>query len=83
MKDGGPVFPKQETIDNAYYGGKHDSSGPMGISMRDYFAAKAMQAIISGVWISGHSVERLPTDRECAERAWKYADEMLKAREES
>jgi hypothetical protein len=47
-----------------------------GISKRDYFAARAMQAIVSrGV------VEQVPLEV-YASNAYKMADAMLKAREE-
>ena len=63
---GGPAFPPQ-----------HDpATHPSGMTLRDYFAAKAMQAMVA-------------TDIECgpeqvpiiAESAYILADAMLKARE--
>jgi hypothetical protein len=44
-----------------------------GMTLRDYFAAKAMQALIS---IDGGTLEK------DAEAAYKMADAMLKAREQ-
>lgn len=41
-----------------------------GMTLRDYFAAKAMQELV-GVFA--------PSD--CARKAYQYADEMLKARQ--
>jgi hypothetical protein len=46
-----------------------------GMTLRDYFAAKAMQGMLSE-----NSGIRYPTD-ELAEIAYMVADEMLKARE--
>jgi len=48
-----------------------------GMDLRDYFAAKAMQAIVS-------TVPHLKTIcvNDCAEEAYLYADAMMKAREE-
>ena len=55
----------------------NEHPGPMGITMRDYFAAKAMQAIVSQpTW------ETCPVEKVAA---WSYeqADAMLRARGES
>jgi len=46
-----------------------------GMTLRDYFAAKAMQADIT----DGRHEDQFAW---CAERAYKMADEMLKAREQ-
>jgi hypothetical protein len=65
---GGPVFPQPQT-----YGEWADGSPWFeGLSLRDYFAARAMQALIS---IDGGTLEK------DAEAAYKIADAMLKARE--
>ena len=68
-KDGGSAFPVHETVAT---GGVVLSES--GMSLRDYFAAKAMAAdVTQGVhendfaWVAG--------------RAYKMADAMLKARE--
>lgn len=49
-----------------------------GISIRDYFAAKAMQGLCSNheIWSSNH-------DDKLAEMAYRAADSMLRAREAS
>jgi hypothetical protein len=49
--------------------------GRSGMTLRDYFAAKAMQSILIDPRIDNDSY------RECAEGAYKAADAMLKARE--
>jgi hypothetical protein len=61
---GGPAFPV------AYGGGRIE-----GMTLRDYFAAKAMQAII------GDPKSKESTPSFVSEWAWKHADAMLKARE--
>ena len=60
---GGPAFP-------------HQSSDAIraGMTLRDYFAAKAMQ----GDFIAGIHFDNFA---DCANRAYKMADAMLKARE--
>lgn len=75
-KTGGPAFPQSgvctpeiNSWDSDYFGGR-------GITMRDYFAAKAMQARLSNPqWIA--SDERTALD------AYHVADAMLRAREAS
>lgn len=73
--DGGPAFPRPA---GDYNGTRHGNGAQVGISKRDYFAAKAMQAI-------------LPTITEFPDENWRIgvaldsyamADAMLKAREE-
>ncbi|WP_031524463.1 hypothetical protein [Siccibacter colletis] len=61
-----PAFP---TIEANHF---KDYSDP-GMTLRDYFAAKAMQAIVD----VGHSPELF------ANHAYKIADAMLRAREAS
>ena len=43
-EDGGPAFPMQMPIDDA---GNPTSASVMGMSLRAYFAAKAMQGFVS------------------------------------
>lgn len=63
--DGGRAFPRTS-----------DAYGPeFGMSMRDYFAAKAMQALCS------HRLDHFKSSSEIARIAFSMADEMLKARE--
>lgn len=70
MTDGGPAFPVP---------GLHDHEEFNGMTLRDYFAAKALQPIISqegtNQGVSGDLVD--------AQRAYRYADAMLAAREKS
>ena len=60
---GGPAFPQQD-----------DASGSEGMTLRDYFAAKAMQALIAA------AAGDLPHHRGAYD-AYAYADAMLEARE--
>jgi hypothetical protein len=60
---GGPAFPN--SFEKPYHG----------MTLRDYFAAKAMQAELQ----DGVHIDAMPT---VAKRAYKMADVMLKAREQ-
>jgi hypothetical protein len=53
-----------------------------GMDLRDYFAAKAMQGMLAnkGVIYNKNADEN---DKSGAERAYKIADAMMKAREEN
>jgi hypothetical protein len=61
---GGPAFPCHPGVENSIYDG---------MTLRDYFAAKAMQAEL----ISGVCLDEFPLH---ASRAYKMADAMLEAR---
>jgi hypothetical protein len=65
---GGPAFP-QFVISNF---GAHVEGG---MTLRDYFAAKAMQGVLVGIECGPDDVANL------AESAYILADAMLKARE--
>lgn len=68
-KTGGPAFPGQ--IDN---GTASIQSFP-GMTLRDYFAAKAMQGMLSDI-----NLQELPKEvaqRAYAQRAYQMADAML------
>lgn len=69
--DGGPAFPVNTEMLN---GGLSPSSG---MSLRDYFATKALQGMCSGeIWPSDADANRM------AEKSYLFADAMLKAREQ-
>jgi hypothetical protein len=74
---GGPAFPQNTKIVAA--AGQELHHGFMGgMTLRDYFAAKAMQA-----WMTGWATDRpsmLQADV-MADKAYEAADAMLKARE--
>ena len=75
-KTGGPAFPRQP-------------GGDTGMTLRDYFAAKAMQGIVSSIdgednyqRLRGHATDAwLSVSEWIARDAYKQADAMLKARE--
>lgn len=62
IDNGGPAFPTQS--DSHYY---------HGMTLRDYFATKAMQGMLACEMLRA-------TEQEFADRAYKVADAMLKAR---
>lgn len=62
---GGPAFPTTKPLDS--WGDPNQ-----GMDLRDYFAAKAMQAWLTGV--------DSPLEDKCVEFAYRMADAMLKAR---
>lgn len=64
--NGGPAYPTQ---------------GYEGLTVRDYFAAKAMQAMISNPSIIDNDSDGAVNY--AASASYKFADAMLKAREEA
>ena len=68
INSGGPAFPTSN-------GGSPDD----GMTLRDYFAAKAMQGFIAS---ANHKGLYAPPDNELASAAFQLADAMLKARQE-
>ena len=66
MNTGGPAFPVADM-----------EATKEGMTLRDYFAAKAMQACITGMANRRESFNYA----ECAAVAYEQADAMLKARE--
>lgn len=78
IKDGGPAFPHHD----GSFGGAMDS-GTHGMTLRDYFAAKAM-AILWDAFDKGYcGTEDLSgeTNSMIAKGAYQIADAMLRARE--
>ena len=72
---GGPAFPVHP--DMAAQLGCVPSSSDAGMSLRDYFAAKAIQGMLA----SGNLSKTMP-DADLAECAYDLADAMLRAREQ-
>ena len=70
--DGGPAFPSTEVAV-----GPNGLSRQDGMSLRDYFAAAALQGIISQ-----YTSDQPPNVNAMAKEAYLCADAMLKAREE-
>ena len=62
INNGGPAFPQKEPLSNDWHG----------MSLRDYFAAQALQGILVG---------RALLPDQWAKEAYAMADAMLKARE--
>jgi hypothetical protein len=69
-KTGGPAFPCEWDYINS------SRAAANGMTLRDYFAAKAMQGIVANPNAQGLSYEAISI------RAFAQADEMLKAREQ-
>jgi hypothetical protein len=83
--DGGPAFPSQWTNDDGMNATAPDGqlvppggTVPLiGMSLRDYLAAAALQG-----YIAAHSGEnvKFPSAHVAADQAYEYADAMLEAR---
>jgi hypothetical protein len=69
---GGPAFPVHPEMAERL--GCENSLSDVGMSLRDYFAAKAMQAYLPD------AMNHNATEGELAWSAYKMADAMLKAR---
>jgi hypothetical protein len=65
--NGGPAFPQQVQV------AADGTTWFDGMTLRDYFAAKAMRALVSADLMTPHDY--------VANDAYNYADAMLKARE--
>jgi hypothetical protein len=78
-KDGGPAFPYPGCSDVSTF----QFPPTVGMSLRDYFAAKALQGILMGVSVDGVAMEpEAPISAApIARDAYRMADAMLKARE--
>lgn len=72
-KTGGPAFPQSGVCTPEINSWDSEDFGGRGLTVRDYFAAKALQAIADPC----HSPELF------ANRAYEIADVMLRAREAS
>ena len=70
IETGGPAFPLQSI-------GPEFAPGYAGMTLRDYFAAKAMQGMMAG-----GSIRSGTTNAEVATVAYGLADAMLRARQE-
>ena len=66
----GPAFPVDEL---SQYDGSVCAQH-FGVTVRDYFAAKAMAAMVSGTWPDSNERPEIAT------RAYALADDMLKER---
>ena len=71
IKTGGPAFPSGERyLSDGNLCGKNPLH--QGMTLRDHFAAKAMQTLVVEQW----------APKDCARQAYEFADAMLKARGE-
>jgi hypothetical protein len=69
---GGPAFPPP--LDVVLMAALTPQTGALGMTLRDYFAAKAMQGLLACSEADG-------TNDDFARWAYKYADAMLEARD--
>ena len=89
IKDGGPVFPTEAQEASSGRFVREYLPASRGISLRDYFAAKAMQGMIAHIGGNPDGEMLSPdkkalgirTDKAMAIAAYKYADAMLIERE--
>jgi hypothetical protein len=72
---GGPAFPGLHPSKECHY---KDS----GMTLRDFFAAKAMQAVFTGAIMEGLTMNQDINCDKAAETAYTMADAMLRAREQ-
>jgi hypothetical protein len=71
INNGGPAFPMPSGPEPRFESTTHYNEG---MTLRDYFAAAALQGMLTDSCIQG-------SDSQFAESAYSYADAMLKARE--
>lgn len=74
-QDGGSAFPH----DNQELGDKHRSAMP-GMTLRDYFAAKVMHAVLNGLIAGSEGPTSLDEISHLGMRSYDMADAMLRAR---
>ena len=79
---GGPAFPNFEAADQRGYGGKLDHLPMGGMSLRDYFAAKAMQGMLaySPADPKDNYLTGACTPSVMASHAYEMADAMIAVR---
>ena len=72
IETGGQAFPRAGFEGDTRYGKPHD-----GMTLRDYFAAKAMQSLVQALIVSGHCSNE---QTNIASIAYEHADAMLAER---
>lgn len=87
INDGGPAFARTlgetERHEHAMSGQGPAPFAQSGMSLRDYFAARAMEGLLSGQFMElGRACDetKQKMDEMVARTAYHFADEMLKAR---
>jgi hypothetical protein len=75
-KTGGPAFPQSGVCTPEINSWDSEDFGGRGLTLRDYFAAKAMQGRLA-------NPDWLCSDDRTATEAYQIADAMLRAREAS
>lgn len=81
IEDGGPAFPQIPTVWNESAHKYELGQSLDGMSLRDYFAAKALQAMIGTAATPCMTGLYGGLEVECAKAAYAIADSMLRARE--
>lgn len=76
IETGGQAFPRAGFEVDTRYGKPHD-----GMTLRDYFAAKAMQSLVQAIIVSGHYSNEQTNIASIASIAYEHADAMLAERE--
>lgn len=76
VKDGGPAFPCG--LQSGHLEPKHG-----GMTLRDYFAAKAVAGLMTRVWNQDGKLTGEQIIEQWAATAYAVADAMLKAREKT
>lgn len=71
-ENGGPAFPAPDAARARF--GETESDAFMGMTLRDYFAAKAMGGMVANI-VRGHV--SYGNTRDMAARCYEIADEML------
>jgi hypothetical protein len=85
IKDGGPAFPiaAQQGVVGAAGSANYMTihPGSIGMSLRDWFAGKAMPAVIAGQFQVASTQGKVMSEADLAEDCYAYADAMLRERE--
>ena len=78
---GGPAFPRQDVVWTMDNGTQTGTEGHPGMTLRDYFAAKAMQGILSA-WYQTKDKNVMHDDKMGTFAYWSYgmADAMIAER---
>lgn len=80
INNGGPAFPAP--LDTAMMAALTPSTGALGMTLRDYFAAKVLQSMISSSRSGGWNIGVQGKDNEhISVCAYAVADSMLAARD--